>query len=154
MLQIMKEKYGHQLPWGTLVAVPVDGVLCLGWIDNNTVLSLSTVHTVNQVTDVIKRWRKRPAATSSNATIARIPFDGHVRAELEVPRYINDYNYNMGGVDIADQHRQAFKTQRKAMKNWYPSWYWMLDHACINAFKIGVHAPGKHWTKRQHKDFR
>jgi len=154
VLQIMKEKYGHQLPWGTLVAVPVDGVLCLGWIDNNTVLSLSTVHTVNQVTDVIKRWRKRPAATSSNATIARIPFDGHVRAELEVPRYINDYNYNIGGVDIADQHRQAFKTQRKAIKNWYPSWYWMLDHACINAFKIGVHAPGKHWTKRQHKDFR
>ena len=30
----------------------------------------------------------------------------------------------------------------------------MLDHVCINAFKLAVHAPGKHWTKGQHKDFR
>ncbi len=30
----------------------------------------------------------------------------------------------------------------------------MLDHACIDAFKVAVHAPGNHWTKRQHKDFR
>ncbi|KAK3167315.1 hypothetical protein OEA41_010442 [Lepraria neglecta] len=96
----------------------------------------------------------QPPAWRQQEGLTRDELRTHVRAELEVPRYINDYNYNMGGVDIADQHRQAFKTQRKAMKNWYPSWYWMLDHACINAFKIGVHTPGKHWTKRQHKDFR
>ena len=153
--QVMKEKYGHVLPWGTLVAILVDGVLHLGWIDNNTVLSLSTVHTVNQVADIIKSWRRRPAPTSSNTVIARKPFEGlGSRAELEIPHYINDYNFNMGGVDIADQHRSAFKTQRKAIRNWYPNWYWMLDHAYINAFKVGAHTPGKHWTKRQHKDFR
>ncbi len=84
VLQVLKEKYGHSLPWGTLVAIPVDGVLCLGWIDNNTVLSLSTVHTVNQVADRVTRWRKRPQATSTNATNARKPFE-HIgpRAELE-----------------------------------------------------------------------
>ena len=60
----------------------------------------------------------------------------------------------MGGVDIADQHRAAFKTQRKAMRNWLPHWYWMIDHACINAFKVAVHAPGSDWTKRQHREFR
>ena len=55
VLHLLKEKYGHVLPWGTLVAIPVDEVLCLGWIDNNTVLSLSTVHTVNKVADYVKR---------------------------------------------------------------------------------------------------
>ncbi len=154
-LQVLKEKYGDKLPWGTLLAYPVEGVLCLGWIDNNTVLSLSTIHIVDRVTDVLKRWRRRPLLTSSNAAVSRKPFEGiGVRAELEIPRYIDEYNYNMGGVDIADQHRAAFKTQRKALRNWLPYWYWMIDHAIINAFKIGVHAPGKYWTNRQHRDFR
>jgi len=76
------------------------------------------------------------------------------RAELDIPRYIDEYNYNMGGVDIADQHRSAFKTQRKAMRNWLPHWYWMLDYAIINAFKMAVYAPGSHYTKRQHRAFR
>lgn len=155
VLHILKESYGTRLPWGTLVAIPVDGVLCLGWIDNNTVLSLSTVHTVNQVADNVRRWRKRPQETSINAANARKPFNGlGARAELEIPRYIDEYNFNMGGVDIADQHRSAYKTQRKALRNWYPHWYWMLDHAIINAFKIAVYTPGNYWTKRGHKDFR
>ena len=151
----MKDQYGQVLPWGTIVAVPVDDVLCLGWIDNNTVLSLSTVHTVNQVADLVKRWRKRPQDTSTNARITRKPFENiGARAELEIPRYIDDYNYNMGGVDIADQHRQAYATQRKSMKHWLPKWYWMIDHACINAFKVGVYASGGHWKSNQHYDFR
>ncbi len=121
MLHLLKEKYGHVLPWGTLVAIPVDEVLCLGWIDNNTVLSLSTVHTVNKVADHVKRWRRRPQQTSSNATNARKPFNGKgPRAELAIPRYIDEYNFNMGGVDIADQHRAAYKTQRKVIRNWLP----------------------------------
>ena len=68
--------------------------------------------------------------------------------EQLIPRYIDEYNYNMGGVDIADQHRNAFKTQRKALRNWVPQWYWMIDSATVNAFKVGVFAPGKHWTNR------
>ena len=73
---------------------------------------------------------------------------------MEIPHYIDEYNYNMGGVDIADQHRQAYATQRKSMRNWLPKRYWMIDHACINAFKIGVYSPSGHWTKKQHRDFR
>ncbi len=137
LLHLLKDKYGHILPWGTLVAIPVDGVLCLSWIDNNTLLSLSTVHTVNKVADAVTRWRRRPQATFTNATNVRKPFEGlGPRAELKIPRYINEYNYNMGGVDIADQHRAAYKTQRKAMRNWLPHWYWMLDHATFNSFKV------------------
>lgn len=153
ILEVMREKWGHKLPWGTLVAIPVDDVMCLGWIDNNTVLSLSTVHTVDKASDVITKWRKRPGLTSTNAKEARKPFNGRPRAVLEVPRHINDYNYNMGSVDIADQYRQTYKTQRKAMRNWWPIFYWVLDHSIINGFKIGSNE-GYYWKKRQHKDFR
>lgn len=154
-LRAIKDYYSDKLPWGTIVAVAVDRVLCIAWINNNAVLALSTVHTVNQVHDVILKWRKRPAPTSTNAINARKPFEGRgARAELEIPRFINDYNYNMGGVDIADQHRAAFKTQRKALRNWLPHWYWILDHTIINAFKLGRYAPGGFWTKKDHRDFR
>ena len=47
-----------------------------------------------------------------------------------------------------------YATQRKSIRSWIPQCYWMLDHACINAFKIGVYSPGKHWTSKQHYDFR
>ncbi len=56
---------------------------------------------------------------------SRKPFEGMgARVELAIPRYIDDYNYNMGGVDIADQHRAAYSSQRKALRNWIPTWYW------------------------------
>ena len=49
----------------------------------------------------------------------------------------------MGGIDIADQYRAAYKIQRKAMRNWLPYWYWMIDHTTINAFKMAVYSPAK-----------
>ena len=30
----------------------------------------------------------------------------------------------------------------------------MIDSATVNTFKVGVFTPGKHWTNRQHRDFR
>lgn len=50
---------------------------------------------------------------------------------------INDYDYNMGGVDIVDQQKSIYKTQRNELRNWYPLFYWIFDHACINAFRVG-----------------
>ena len=76
------------------------------------------------------------------------------RVELVIPRYIDDYNYNIGGVDIADQHRAAYSSQRKALRNWIPTWYWMVDSVVVNAFKIGVFIPGKYWNRRQYRAFR
>lgn len=40
------------------------------------------------------------------------------------------------------------------MRNWLPHWYWMIDHATINAFKMAVYGPAKIWTQREHRGFR
>ena len=79
-------------------------------------LALSTVHTVNQADDVMLRWRRRPAETSTNAKNARKPFGNESRAELEIPRYIDNYNHYIEEVDIADQYRVVYITQRKALR--------------------------------------
>ncbi len=64
---------------------------------------MTTVYTVHDVADRVLRWRKRPLDTSTNAKQARKPFEGYgARMEQHIPRYIDDYNYDMGGVDIAD----------------------------------------------------
>ena len=37
--------------------------------------------------------------------------------ELEIPTFINDYNYNIGGVDIANQLRESFETYKAILRN-------------------------------------
>jgi len=49
--------------------------------------------------------RSRPPATLTNATTARKVFGGLVQMELEIPCFINNYNYHMNSVDLANQFR-------------------------------------------------
>jgi hypothetical protein len=58
----------------------------------------------------------------------------------------------MGGVDIADQLRAYYSTQRIALRSWYPLFFWMLDTAILNAYLIGQQLHGKNYM--QHKEFR
>lgn len=111
-------------------------MLCVGWIDSKTVLALSTVHTVHQNTDAVVKNRRRPAGQTPGAKKARRAFGTERRKELPIPRLINDYNHCMGGVDVADQLRATYASQRKALRNWFPLFHWVLDHACINAWKV------------------
>jgi hypothetical protein len=47
------------------LAAVVNEVLCLAWQDNNIVLALSNIYTVNRVEDFREKQRKRPAKTSN-----------------------------------------------------------------------------------------
>ena len=132
-LKELRQHYSKALPWGSLYAVVVDDVLCLAWQDNNLVLALSTIHSP---TDFIERERKRPGEKSTNAEIVRKVFDDVPKKKLTIPSFIDDYNYNMGGVDIAQQHRAAYTTHLVSHRNWLPILYWLLDAAIVNAFRI------------------
>ncbi len=145
MLTVLRESFAKKLPWGTICAIPVKDVLCLGWQDNNFVLDLSTVHTVNRAEDEITRWRRRPGKTSTNAATARRVFGDFARLELDILIFINDYNANMNGVDLANQHREAI-----AYRTWLLLFHWILDQAVINAYKLAK-AKG---TWKSHLEFR
>jgi len=136
ILTVLRESYSKKLDWGTICAIPVDDVLCVGWQDNNLVLGLTTVHTVDRAEDEVTRWRRRPAKTSTNAATARKVFGDLARVELDIPVFIDDYNGNMNGVDLANQHREAYDTQRIAYRVWWPIFHWILDQAVINAYKL------------------
>jgi len=100
------------------LAAVVKDVLCLAWQDNNVVLALSNIHTVNRAEDFRERQRKRPAKTSTNGRIVGKAFgDQHVK-EMNIPCFIDDYNHNMGGVDLANQYRESYETHKATLRNW------------------------------------
>ena len=76
--------------------------------------------TVDQAGDIIKRLRRRPAATATNARTSRAEFGEAVVKLLPIPALINKYNHFMNGVNQADQLRSYYTTQRIHVKNWKP----------------------------------
>src|SRR2546423_11326806 len=58
---------------------------------------------------------------------------------LPIPGAIDDYNHYIGRVDIADQLQAGFSTQQQGFKPWRPLFYWLLDSAIINAFRLSEH---------------
>jgi hypothetical protein len=63
------------------------------------VLLLSTIYSLYLY---IPTKRKRLAATSTNTAIARAPFGTNIEKELEIPIAINDYNYYISSINIAN----------------------------------------------------
>jgi hypothetical protein len=42
----------------------------------------------------------------------------------------------MGGVDLANQFREAYETHKPTFRTWWPLFYWLIDVACINAYRL------------------
>ena len=109
-------------------------VMVFLWQDNSTVHLLSTVDNLDSSAWVEKmRWKLRE--TSTNSAAARRPFaENQHRKLLPIPKIDDDYNQDMGSVDIADELQSYFFTQRVAQCNWQPFFYWSLDTAIINSY--------------------
>ena len=148
----LKQRFATKLNWNTLLAKVVDNTLCLAWQDNNIVLALSNIHTVHTSDDFRQKVRKRPVKTSINGRIVRQVFGDDPTKELRIPRFIDDYNQYMGGVDLANQFRESYETHQVTRRNWWPLFYWLIDVVCVNAYRLyQLSAKGKLLT---HLEFR
>ena len=72
---------------------------------------------MDKAEDFRAKERKRPAKTSTNGRIVRDVFGDLPIKELKIPCFINDYNQNMGGIDLANQFREAYETHRPTYRN-------------------------------------
>jgi len=132
----LKTQYATKLEWNTLLATVVQDILCLAWQDNNIVLALSNIHTVDKAEDFREKVRKRPAKTSTNGRIVRQIFADEHTKSLSIPCFIDDYNQYIGGVDLANQFREAYETHRPTFRTWWPLFYWLIDVACVNSYRL------------------
>jgi hypothetical protein len=135
-LSAIKNRFAIKLEWNTLLAAVVQDVLCLAWQDNSIVLALSNIHTVDKAEDWRVKERKRPAKTSTNGRIVREVFGEMPIKELQIPSFINNYNQYIGGVDLANQFREVYKSHKPTFRNWWPLFYWLIEVACINGYRL------------------
>jgi len=120
------------------------------WFDNAPVTILSTVHDFESQQE---RLRKRPGKKSTNAKKAREAFGNLQEKEMMISLCIDDYNHNMGGVDIADEMRSYYDTQLTSFRTWWPMLFWAYDTMVTNAYFIYKDMPQSSNTIT-HKEFR
>jgi len=100
------------------------------WFDNVPVTILSTEHDFESQQE---RLRRRPGKKSTNAKKAWEAFGDLQEKQMMIPLCIDDYNHNMGGVDIADQLRSYYDTQLTSFRTWWPMLFWAFDTMVRNA---------------------
>jgi Transposase IS4 len=66
----------------------------------------------------------------------RAVFGSEFKKKLLIPKVVDDYNHHMNGIDVADQLRSYYNTQQAVRRNWMPLFFWLLDTAIINAYRI------------------
>ncbi|CAG8660293.1 6911_t:CDS:2, partial [Paraglomus brasilianum] len=132
----LKTDRNAKLDWDVRSGVTINGVLAIFWQDNGPVTMLSTIHGLIGEEWEVERERRRPRETSTNAAKVRAVFGSESKKKLLIPKVIDDYNHCMNGVDIADQLRSYYNTQQTVRRNWMPLFFWLLDTAIINTYRI------------------
>ena len=132
-----KKEKKQPLAYNSVLAVVIDFCLCILWQDNNSVLAVTTAHSLHRQEDRVKRQRKRPKITSTNAAQAYSCLEGQSKKWLRVPIPIDDYNHGMNGVDMASQIRGGFSVHQPLEVKWWRSiLYCILDICANNAYLI------------------
>lgn len=136
----LKIKWDAVLEWGKLYACLSEDkrVLEFAWKDQAVVLFMTTVSNGQKT---VKRLRRRPAKTATNARTSRAAFGEMPLKELDIPEFIDLYNHYMNGVDNADQLRCYYSTQRVHFKTWKPLWHFLLDTTIVDSYKLHRCAP-------------
>jgi len=106
----------------------------LWWFDNTPVTIITTIHSLIGEKSEIARKRKRPGRKSTNAKGVLAEFGEDNEKELQILVAINDYNFHMEGVDIADLYHSYYNTQMITCRTWFPIFFWALNTALINFY--------------------
>ena len=68
-------------------------------------------------------------------------FGSDARKELDIPDFIDEYNLWMCGVDVADQLRSYYNTERIHRKTWKPLFSFLLDTIVGNSYQLSSYKP-------------
>ncbi|XP_047671699.1 piggyBac transposable element-derived protein 4-like [Tachysurus fulvidraco] len=107
-------------PRGTICWIREGPIVFVQWRDTRDVLMCSTIHAAHGEDSVRRRIKGADGQWSVQ--------------DVSIPPAINDYNRNMGGVDLSDALIGYYNTLHKT-KKWYWSFlYHFIDIAIVNAF--------------------
>ncbi|CAG8481501.1 9425_t:CDS:2 [Cetraspora pellucida] len=73
---------------------------------------------------------------NTNANKVHSVFGEASKKILLIPAVIDNYNYHIDGVDIADQLQGYYGTQVPVCHTWMLLFFWLLDTSIVNTFRI------------------
>ena len=101
------------------------------WVDNNVVTMVTTFH---DPTEAIKKCRRRPRTTTTNKRHVDQVWGPHARANVWIPVIIDDYNFFMLGVDLADQLIAYYRPDVRCLRTWMPLMLHWANCTRVNAY--------------------
>ena len=140
--------------WGMRTITTVqDEVLCMAWQDNNTVLFMSTAHSVADAERSRLKDIERRSKIPKNAGVWID--DAHSKKALDFPVPIDDYNAHMGGSDGCAQQRSYYSAIRHCDRRyWWPIFQFLLDASVLNSFILYGLDHGHKKDSFNHSEFR
>jgi hypothetical protein len=85
--------------------------------------------------------RKRSKETSSLVKTARAAFEKEYEKLLEIPEYINDYNYCAKAVDQEDQLKCYMLGLRPIRREgWQSIFHWLLNTVLVNSYLLSFYS--------------
>lgn len=75
--------------------------------NNSLYLFQSTIHTRDKI--LVMQLQKKSGKRLSRVKTARQSFGDNVIKELQIPQFVDKYNYNINHVDKKDQLRASYK---------------------------------------------
>lgn len=103
------------------------------WFNNVPVTSLSTVHSFEFQQE---RLRKLLGKKGTNANEVLEGFANSLEKKISIPLDIDDYNYNMSGIGIADQIHSYYDTQLISFRTLWYMLLWAYDTMVTNTYII------------------
>ena len=94
-------------------------IVAVVWKDNKGVCLVSNIHEVEPTVQV-KRWSRQE----------------HKYTNVTMPALIDDYNNNMGGVDMIDKMVGAYRIRIRKKKWWWCVYSWFLSVTAVNAWRL------------------
>ena len=108
------------------------GTLISRWMGNGLVLFISKIYRVGSIVNYI-----REKMTNKNNKKHVESVWGKLGAvEVFIPTLIDNYNYWMGGVDLADQRIAYYHPNLRCRRNWIPMFIQLLSMIRNNAYIV------------------
>ena len=148
LLLAIRDKAKKKHDWGKQASMCIDDrILCLAWVDNNTVQYMTTAHAPSKVNET---WWMDPAKRHRIPSTSQkiIPEEDKVGLlgdpdprikwpkGLPVPTLIHEYNCNMNGIDRIAQMVSYYQDERRSRRYWISLFEFFLMAAVVNAYRI------------------
>ena len=147
-LLVLRELFKKQHDWGEKAFSTInDGqILCMAWQDNNTVLLMTTAHSLEEAKE------QSPKDPKKRHCIPDKSFEwADEEKHLMFPRPVIDYNKHMGGSDGNAQQRACGSPLHRDLRYWWPLFLFLLESSVLNAFIL--YQMGNPSSKCTHREF-